>query len=174
MRRTIGVLLCVLVLVNASFIGAANVQKDFGTAVVDLETTTADATCPAINDFLWDRSDEGDDDWLDIQISCEFNDNANGNVDFNFDITLVVDKWYISPSSYMGPQGSDSWTVDDSSGNWLNSPPSHLDTLTVTVPWMNPASNVKYKCYLFVYIENEGPPSDDDFESDSWFITMQW
>lgn len=157
----------------ASFPVSANVQKNFGTATVDLETTTCDATCPGINDFLWDLTDEGGDGWMDIEISCEFNDNANGAVDCNFNISLVVEKWYITPSSYKGPYGSDDWDVDDSSGNWMNSPPSHTNTLTVTVPFKNPVSNEKYKCILHVYIENEDPPGDSDYESDSWFITMQ-
>jgi hypothetical protein len=152
---------------------SANAQHTFGTAVNDLETTTADSTCPSINNFLWDRSDEGDYDWLDIQVECEFNDNAAGNVDFWFDFTLIVELWYVSPSMYKGPMWSDNWTVDDMSGNWLNSPPSHDNTLTVSVLWRTPASNEQYKCTLHVSIENEAT-TDTDYESDSWFITMQW
>ncbi len=171
-RRTVLVILCALSFTMVSFGGLANVQKNFGTAEVDLDDTSADATCPSISDFLWDRSDEGDDDWMDVEISCEFRDSTSNDTKFNFNIQLVVELWYISPSQFKGPTWSDSWTVDDYSRNWINVPVVHQDTLSISILWRPPASNEKYRCELFVSIENEDADVIDA-ESDAWFITMQ-
>ena len=172
MRKMVCIFLCVSCLLMVNPGALANVTKDFGNAKVDLGDETADATCPSVNNFLWDLSDEGDDRWMDIEIDCEFRDDYNGLADFNFDITLDVEVWTINPSSFKYDLGFDSWVVDDNSGNWLNVPTVHTDTLSITVPWKNPGSDEKYRCSLHVSIENE-EDEVSDHEADSWFITMQ-
>jgi hypothetical protein len=157
----------------ASFSGSANITERFGTAENFLDTLTAVATAPNINDWTWDLTDEGDDDWLDVEFSCKFTDDAIGGINFNFDFTLIVELWQISPSQMKSLHGTDSWIVDDNSANWLNLPTVHTDILVVKdIPWRNPASNEHYKCTIHVYIENEWAEVSD-YETDSWFINMQ-
>jgi len=164
-------ILCVLVMVLASSgVTAAPVNHNFGTGVTELWIDSVNATCPSINN--WEYSlNEQQHPYLDVEITCQFEDHVNDAINFTINFILVIEVWQESPPQFVSMYGGDDWKItNDNSSFYNNFPFVYEDTLSKEICWLPPAANRMYKCELTVYINNYREDISDD-ESDSWYIT---
>lgn len=168
-RKWILPILCVLVMVGASS-GVSAVSHNFGTATTDLTNNSATATAPAINNWVYSLEVELA-AALDVEVTCEFTDQVNGDIEFSFYFILTIDLWQETPPVYIDHYDSHAWTESNEwSSNWVNVPVVHSDTVSVEISWQPSIENRMYKCALDVYIENIDADVIDT-DSESWFIT---
>lgn len=148
------------------------VGKNFGTATTDLWDDSVNATAPDISDWVYSH-DEWKSGVLDVEITCEFVDNTNQDLEFTFTYLLTIELWQVFPypdGEFIEITGTDRWNDTNWSSNYLNAPVVHTDTLSVEIAWYAPGS-YKYKCILDVYICNINA-TVMDADSETWWITM--
>ncbi len=164
--------MCVLVMVGATS-GVSAVSHDFGTATTLLQDHAVTATAPVIDDWVYKLEVEQA-AFLDVEVDCEFRDDAGVILDFNFHFHLSIDVWTYQepgPAEFYDHWGHDDWSVGgENSANWNNVPFVYTDTLSVEIAWIFPLSGYHYVCTLDVYIQAvEEELIDSDQET--WVIT---
>ena len=152
--------------------GVSAVSKNFGTTTTDLWDGSVNATAPDISDWVYSHEE-----WkvgvLDVNITCEFTDYTNQDLQFQFTYNLIIELWQVFPypnGEFIEVTGTDNWNVCNWSSNFLNFPQVHQNNLSVEIAWHAPGSYM-YKCILSVYIWNYGADVMDT-DSETWWITM--
>lgn len=153
---------------------AAAFDYSFCTSVAELDDESVDADVEDVDDFVWSNSEY---DWepMTIQVDCEFEDHATSAIYFKFRFELYVDLFYTGSNEFITAVGydnytSNNWPALDSSGNWLNFPVVHTDTLEVQVN-CDDSGLTYYRCTATCYIYNDDEEVSD-FDTDVWNITM--
>ena len=161
-------IVCVLVMVSATS-GVSAVSHDFGTAEALLQDDDVTATVPVIDNWVYKLEVELA-AFLDVEVDCEFRDDAGAVDEFSFIFRLSIEKWTKNPPAFDQYIGSDEWSVsNEDSTNWNNVPVVYTDTISVEIGWIPLPHYHMYKCILDVTIDNHDIEVSDS-DQETWFI----